>query len=156
MTGDFEPSPHGKEAYANAYEVSLANKHVLYVLWTGQLAGVLCARSLHFEYYAWYFQTLPALLWLSPNLPDMPRVALWGMIEYAWNVNPPTFHSSLGLLILHCSLLGVLAFGVAPKALVAEGMGMGMTPPHVVGGEIRRRSAHEVYLELVRRNSQER
>ena len=35
----------------------------LLILFTGTFIGILCARSLHFQFYCWYFQMLPFLLW---------------------------------------------------------------------------------------------
>ena len=107
----------------------LSTSHVLYVLLTGHLAGVISARTLHYQFYAWYFQHIPALLWFTgagrageggalmrwcslgevtpacgPSPADLPvfsRLALWAAIEFCWNVYPPSLHTSLGLLALH-------------------------------------------------------
>lgn len=32
-------------------------------LFTSNLIGIICARSLHYQFYAWYAQSLPLLLW---------------------------------------------------------------------------------------------
>ena len=33
------------------------------VLMTANFIGVVCARTLHFQFYSWYFHSMPALLW---------------------------------------------------------------------------------------------
>ena len=45
--------------------------HILLVLFSGNFIGILCARTLHFQFYSWYFHTLPFLLWqVSNTLPN--------------------------------------------------------------------------------------
>ena len=43
--------------------VKLRADHVLLVIFSGNFIGILCARTLHFQFYAWYYHTLPFLLW---------------------------------------------------------------------------------------------
>ena len=81
--------------------------HVLLILFSGNFVGIVCARTLHYQFYAWYFQSLPLLLW-SVRMPSVLRVALWVAIETVWNVYPPTAASSLTLLACHGALLAVL------------------------------------------------
>jgi alpha-1,3-mannosyltransferase len=45
---------------------------VVKILFTVNLIGVACARSLHYQFYSWYFHTLPWLLW-STTLPVAAR-----------------------------------------------------------------------------------
>ena len=89
------------------------------VYFTCNLVGVLCARSLHYQFYAWYawqavFLAVKAKVhwtakvralydnWLSAN---RSRLALLAVIEYCWNVYPSTQASSLALLACHAALL---------------------------------------------------
>lgn len=88
---------------------SLRAGRILAVLFTGNLIGIVCARTLHYQFYSWYFYTLPLLLWWT-SLPDPARIALWVVIEVLWNVFPSTATSSLALLFCHCSLLVALWF----------------------------------------------
>ena len=37
--------------------------YILLVVFSGNFIGVLCARTLHFQFYSWYYHTLPFLLW---------------------------------------------------------------------------------------------
>ena len=81
--------------------------HVLLILFSGNFVGIVCARTLHYQFYAWYFQSLPLLLW-SVRMPSPLRVLLWAVIETVWNLYPPTAASSLTLLVCHGILLIML------------------------------------------------
>ena len=81
--------------------------HVLLILFSGNFVGIVCARTLHYQFYAWYFQSLPLLLW-SVRIPSPLRVLLWAAIETVWNLYPPTAASSLTLLACHGILLAML------------------------------------------------
>lgn len=39
---------------------------IVNLLFVGNFIGILCARSLHFQFYVWYYHTLPYLLWHTP------------------------------------------------------------------------------------------
>lgn len=67
--------------------------------------GMLCARSLHYQFYAYLAWTTPFLLWRAGFHPII-QYALWGAQEWAWNVYPSTPLSS-------ATVVGVLATTVA-------------------------------------------
>ena len=81
--------------------------HVMYVVFSGNLIGVLCARSLHYQFYSWYFHMVPFLLWAT-RLPWPAKLAVWLLIELCWNVYPSTAESSLCLLACHVVLVAAL------------------------------------------------
>ncbi|XP_073813294.1 alg3, alpha-1,3- mannosyltransferase [Musca autumnalis] len=66
--------------------------------------GVLCARSLHYQFYVWYFHSLPYLAW-STEFSLGTRYLLLGLIEYSWNTYPSTNFSSYVLHVCHVLLL---------------------------------------------------
>ncbi|KAM7311315.1 lethal(2)neighbour of Tid protein isoform X1 [Ixodes scapularis] len=74
---------------------------ILLPLFTCNFLGMVFSRSLHYQFYVWYYHSLPYLLW-STNLAPITKLFLWGLIELSWNTFPSTNWSS-GLL--HCSHL---------------------------------------------------
>ncbi|NWU73310.1 ALG3 mannosyltransferase, partial [Pterocles burchelli] len=91
---------------------------IVFVLFSSNFLGVCCSRSLHYQFYVWYFHTLPYLLWCTPTakLAHMPKVLLLGVIELCWNTYPSTVCSSLSLHICHGLVLLQLWYGTAPPA----------------------------------------
>ncbi|CAN8016128.1 unnamed protein product, partial [Ixodes persulcatus] len=74
---------------------------ILLPLFTCNFLGMVFSRSLHYQFYVWYYHSLPYLLW-STNLAPITKLFLWGLIELSWNTFPSTKWSSC---LLHCSHL---------------------------------------------------
>lgn len=74
--------------------------------------GVMCSRSLHYQFYVWYYHTLPYLTWFTDYNVSL-KLLLLGLIEFAWNTYPSTVLSSS---LLHLSHL-ILLYGVGIKLL---------------------------------------
>ncbi|XP_053601612.1 lethal(2)neighbour of tid protein 2 [Plodia interpunctella] len=72
--------------------------------------GIVCARSLHYQFYSWYFHSLPYLLW-SCNYSVIVRFLILALIEMCWNTYPSTNFTSVILHICHLSIL----FGIYKK-----------------------------------------
>lgn len=68
---------------------------------------MLCARSLHYQFYAYIAWATPFLLWRSGMHPIL-MYAVWAVQEWAWNVYPSTDISSM--VVVGC--LAVQVFGV--------------------------------------------
>ncbi|CAH0600328.1 unnamed protein product [Chrysodeixis includens] len=66
--------------------------------------GVMCARSLHYQFYSWYFHSLPYLLW-SNNYSVITRFLLLALIEMCWNTYPSTDLTSALLHVCHIIVL---------------------------------------------------
>jgi len=62
-------------------------------LLTANTIGMLCARSLHYQFYSWLAWTTPYLLWKSGFHPVLIYL-IWAAQEWAWNVYPSTNESS--------------------------------------------------------------
>lgn len=77
--------------------------------------GVMCARSLHYQFYIWYFHSLPYLVWFTDYSLSLKFLIL-GLIEFAWNTYPSTELSSVLLHVSHCILL----FGISRKLLKGQ------------------------------------
>eukprot|EP00250_Pteridium_aquilinum_P033344 c5480_g1_i1 orf=143-1462(+) len=91
-------------------QVLLEPRHVTTVLFTGNFIGILCARSLHYQFYSWYFYSLPYLLWRT-SFPTVMRLIIFGVVEACWNVYPSSSISSFVLLTCHLTILFGLWFG---------------------------------------------
>uniref|UniRef100_A0A8C4QSX8 Dol-P-Man:Man(5)GlcNAc(2)-PP-Dol alpha-1,3-mannosyltransferase n=1 Tax=Eptatretus burgeri TaxID=7764 RepID=A0A8C4QSX8_EPTBU len=94
---------------------TLKRYQLLYVLFTSNFLGICFSRSLHYQFYVWYFHILPFLLWASPlsKIGHLLRVLILGVLELCWNTFPATAVSSLALHICHAAILVVLC--VPPK-----------------------------------------
>lgn len=77
--------------------------------------GVICARSLHYQFYVWYFHSLPYLVWFTDYSLSLKFLIL-GLIEFAWNTYPSTDLSSTLLHVSHWILL----FGISRKLLKVQ------------------------------------
>ncbi|CAO2208845.1 unnamed protein product [Urochloa humidicola] len=82
----------------------LSKEHIVTVMFVGNFIGIVCARSLHYQFYSWYFYSLPFLLWKT-HFPTPLRIILFLGVELCWNIYPSTAYSSLLLLFLHISIL---------------------------------------------------
>ncbi|GAV73858.1 ALG3 domain-containing protein [Cephalotus follicularis] len=82
----------------------LEKKHIVTIMFTGNFIGIVCARSLHYQFYSWYFYSLPYLLWTS-SFPTYLRLILFIGLECCWNVYPSNNYSSALLLCFHCVIL---------------------------------------------------
>lgn len=98
--GVSESSKHGEGQL-------LSPAHVLLVLFSGNFVGIVFARTLHYQFYSWYFHTLPLLLW-AVRIPTVLRLGLWAVVEVVWNVYPPSGLSSVALLVCHGIVLAAL------------------------------------------------
>ncbi|CAA0828196.1 Dol-P-Man\\x3aMan(5)GlcNAc(2)-PP-Dol alpha-1-3-mannosyltransferase [Striga hermonthica] len=82
----------------------LTTEHIVTTMFVGNFIGIVCARSLHYQFYSWYFYTLPYLLWRTP-FPTWLRLTLFVTVEFCWNVYPSNVYSSTILLGAHLLIL---------------------------------------------------
>ncbi|PSS06226.1 Dol-P-Man:Man(5)GlcNAc(2)-PP-Dol alpha-1,3-mannosyltransferase [Actinidia chinensis var. chinensis] len=82
----------------------LNKEHIVTTMFVGNFIGILCARSLHYQFYSWYFYSLPYLLWKT-SFPTLLRVMLFIVVEFCWNVFPSNTYSSALLLCAHSAML---------------------------------------------------
>ncbi|EIE21107.1 ALG3-domain-containing protein [Coccomyxa subellipsoidea C-169] len=88
--------------------------HILFLVFSGNFIGIVCARTLHYQFYSWYYHTIPLLLWCT-RLPTTVRLSLWLCIEVIFNIFPSTPETSLALLGCHLLILLALAFAPAER-----------------------------------------
>lgn len=85
----------------------LSKPFVATVLLNSLAIGLLCARSLHYQFFAYISWATPFLLWRAGIHPVI-LYALWALQEWSWNVFPSTNTSSLAVVLS----LAVQVFGV--------------------------------------------
>ena len=68
--------------------------------------GMLCARSLHYQFYAYTAWSTPFLLWKA-GLHPILIYAAWGAQEWGWNVYPSTDTSSI--VVVGCLFVQVFS-----------------------------------------------
>ncbi|XP_067898507.1 dol-P-Man:Man(5)GlcNAc(2)-PP-Dol alpha-1,3-mannosyltransferase [Heterodontus francisci] len=80
---------------------------IVFVLFTSNFIGICFSRSLHYQFYVWYFHTLPYLLWSThvKKLAHLLKVLILGLIELSWNTYPSTVYSSISLHVCHLIIL---------------------------------------------------
>ncbi|XP_065032038.1 dol-P-Man:Man(5)GlcNAc(2)-PP-Dol alpha-1,3-mannosyltransferase-like isoform X1 [Musa acuminata AAA Group] len=66
---------------------TLNKEYIATVMFVGNFIGIVCARSLHYQFYSWYFYSLPFLLWKAP-FPTPLRLILFAGVELCWNIYP--------------------------------------------------------------------
>lgn len=87
-----------------SFNMNTSSQLFLLPLFLANFIGVACSRSLHYQFYVWYFHSLPFLLW-STNYPVLVRLVLLGFIEMSWNTFPSTSFSSIVLHVCHIAIL---------------------------------------------------
>jgi alpha-1,3-mannosyltransferase len=88
----------------------LSPEYTIYTMFVSNYIGVVFSRTLHYQFYCWYFYSLPLLHWMATKSPTtmfnftLSVVAILG-IEYAFNTYPATGASSMILQLSHVFLL---------------------------------------------------
>ncbi|XP_013412149.1 dol-P-Man:Man(5)GlcNAc(2)-PP-Dol alpha-1,3-mannosyltransferase isoform X1 [Lingula anatina] len=85
----------------------LNSNQIVLPLFAANFIGMCFSRSLHYQFYVWYFHTLHYLLW-STQMSVKYRLLILGVIELCWNTYPSTVFSSAALHVCHAILLGGL------------------------------------------------
>ncbi|KAK9458637.1 ALG3 protein-domain-containing protein [Lipomyces oligophaga] len=100
------PAPR-PAAVHRAILVNLTPEYILKTLYTCNLIGVLCARSLHYQFFSWFAWSLPYLLSATHWNPII-QIVIWLSEEWAWNVYPSTKMSSVIVVISN----GLIVWGI--------------------------------------------
>ena len=91
----------------------LSPEYVIYTMFVSNFIGIAFARTLHYQFYSWYFHALPILHLISTGMSSSSSdklslltsiVSVFG-VEYAFNAYPATPISSAVLQICHALLL---------------------------------------------------
>lgn len=93
--------------------VTLSKKFIMTVMLSSLAIGLLCARSLHYQFFAYLAWASPFLLWRAGIHPIL-IYALCALQEWAWNVYPSTVTSSAIVVVsLAVQVLTVFVGGYA-------------------------------------------
>ena len=102
-------------------------EHILTVMLTGNFIGIVYCRSLHYQFYSWYFFSVPYLLWRT-NLPTLLKIGYLMALEIAWNQHPPISWSSIMLTVTHFFVLTSLWNRSRKNDKIRGGSGNGFLP----------------------------
>eukprot|EP01103_Thecamoeba_quadrilineata_P014516 TRINITY_DN4345_c0_g2_i1.p1 TRINITY_DN4345_c0_g2~~TRINITY_DN4345_c0_g2_i1.p1 ORF type:complete len:422 (+),score=25.32 TRINITY_DN4345_c0_g2_i1:26-1291(+) len=84
----------------------LKPEHIISVMFGCNFIGIMFSRSLHYQFYVWYFHSLPYILFHDVTvLPSLFKVVLFLVIEVVWNIYPPNAISSAILFGAHLTVL---------------------------------------------------
>ena len=103
---------------SSSYLIGIGNLSPTYVviaILSSNFIGIAFARTLHYQFYCWYWHSLPLLLW-HVKLPTPLRLCIVVAIEIAFNVFPATAFSSALLQLAHFALLLALYLSPVPFA----------------------------------------
>ncbi|KAH8681188.1 glycosyltransferase family 58 protein [Xylariales sp. PMI_506] len=113
-----------KSPYGPDEERSVASRvtaqYVTTTILSANVIGLLCARSLHYQFYANLAWSTPYLLWRSGAHPVV-QYGLWALQEWAWNVFPSTPASS-GVVIGVLATTVVLSWFAAGEEATAPAL----------------------------------
>ncbi|XP_078047055.1 alg3, alpha-1,3- mannosyltransferase [Augochlora pura] len=86
-------------------KVDMSSMSQLFVLpmFAANFIGIAFSRSLHYQFYVWYYHTLPYVAWCT-NYKTVAKLTILGVIELCWNTYPSTVFSSVSLHICHLML----------------------------------------------------
>ena len=96
----------GKAPGPKAQRTGLTNERIVSIVFASNFVGILCARSLHYQFYSWYFHTIPFML-VSSGVSPMFMIPLFATVEWCWNAFPSTVFSSGLLLASHLFMMGM-------------------------------------------------
>lgn len=97
-------------AYQKRVSSQVTPRFIALTFYASIVIGMLCARSLHYQFFSWLAWGTPFLLWQS-SFPPQLQIVIWAVQEYAWNVYPSTPQSSA--MIVGC--LATILYGVFTK-----------------------------------------
>lgn len=101
---DVEKSLKSQVPKKEKLDMSIVSQLLIYPLFLANFIGIIFSRSLHYQFYVWYYHTLPYIAWCT-DYKTVIKLTILGMIELCWNTYPSTVFSSTALHICHIILL---------------------------------------------------
>jgi len=115
--GGFSSLPSVAPPLPLSNNTRLSAHFILTTLFTSNLIGIAFARTLHYQFYAWYFHQLPFLLYHAA-VPGWAALASLAVVEGCYLTFPATAISSGALCFVHALLLVSLYVAPVPLAFV--------------------------------------
>lgn len=112
--------PCGERQHAVSIRVS--PNYILTTILTANAIGMLFARSLHYQFFAYIALATPFLLWRSGMHPAL-QYCIWAAQEWAWNVYPSTDMSSMVVVGVLMITVGGVWWGTRKDFVVLKGEG---------------------------------
>ncbi|CAM9454777.1 unnamed protein product [Ectocarpus fasciculatus] len=103
-TSDLRAGEGEGGATGGAVNARLHPEYIVKTLFVSNFIGIVFCRSLHYQFYSWYYHTLPFLLWQT-SLPVALRLVVLCGVEMGFNVFPATALSSAVLQVCHLAIL---------------------------------------------------
>lgn len=88
----------------NQFNLNPRKDDPILTLFIANFIGVAFSRSLHYQFYIWYYHSLPMILWAT-KYNVVTKLLILGCIEYSWNAYPSTTFSSILLHLSHLSII---------------------------------------------------
>jgi len=84
--------------------IPIRAERIVTSLFAINFVGICFSRTMHYQFYSWYYPTLPYLLWKT-DVPLIFKAKVLIIVEYAFNTYPSTDISSTVLQLSHFFLL---------------------------------------------------
>ncbi|KAL0224864.1 hypothetical protein RCL1_002776 [Eukaryota sp. TZLM3-RCL] len=96
----------------------IKSETIILMLLQSNLIGIICARSLHYQFYIWYFYSLPIILFAksgnklkkSSVFGSVVKIFMLFVLDSLWVVYPSTPTSSLLIQMIHGIILCYMLF----------------------------------------------
>jgi alpha-1,3-mannosyltransferase len=111
--------------------LQLSPEYIIYTMFVSNYVGIAFARTLHYQFYCWYYLSLPTMHWMTMG-PMATTISLQATIhvassliaifgnEVAFNVFPATWLSSIVLQLSHAFLLIKIFLTEVPSIVLAD------------------------------------
>lgn len=122
------PSSESTFATTTVFNESTYVAKAAYIIWSSNFIGIVCARSLHYQFLTWYWHSLPIILtsvYSFSYTGTLTNVSIIGLgipfvfqffyvliLELGWNHHPPDASSSFIITCLH----GIIFMGIVLQA----------------------------------------
>ena len=64
---------------------TLSIEFILLTMFTSNFIGIVFCRSLHYQFYCWYYHTVPYLLWQNEYVPVIFKIGCMIGLEFTWS-----------------------------------------------------------------------